>query len=216
MAKVRHNIATILSSFNGATFAGIDYVGVQKVNKTQPNDAYVKGNKDKIPAKIPNPHFEQITKTSSIHTMIGADYETMVKKHLAEQRIEEMKTVDELREAGQENAAKAIEDNMADPNDFVKGERKWGKHNANFSSIIEHNDNHYLAVIARSAKDTTYLYEGQQIEKDDIIGMPKSKPSSDSQGGANKKVTYRTIGLESITEIRIGGKTFIGEFYFEE
>jgi hypothetical protein len=214
MAKPKFNIAKILSDINGATFAGIDYLGEQKVNKTMPNDDQVVVN-GKTPKRIPNPHFEQISKSSSIHTMIGADYETMVKKHLAEQQAEEMKLVEELRESGQDNAAKAIEENMADPLDFKAGERKWGVRRQDYSSIVEHKDSFYLALICLSNKGTTYFNGGQEIDKSDVIGLPASKPSAESQGGVNKKVTYRTIGLESITAIRVSGNTYVGEFYFD-
>lgn len=214
MAKPKFNIAKILSDINGATFAGIDYLGEQKVNKTMPNDDMVEVN-GKTPKRIPNPQFGQISKSSSIHTMIGADYETMVKKHLAEQQVEELKLAEELREEGKINAAKAIEENAADPLDFKVGERKWGVHREDYTSIIEHKDSFYLALICLSNKGTTYYNGGQEIDKADVIGLPSSKPSAESQGGANKKVTYRTIGLDSITAIRVGGKSYVGEFYFD-
>ena len=209
MANPKFNIAKILSDINGATFAGIDYIGEQKVNKTMPNDNNVVVN-GKTPKRIPNPHFGQISKSSSINTMIGADYETVVK-----QQVEEMRIVEELPESGQENAAKTIEENMADPLDFKAGERKWGVRREDYSSIVEHKDSFYLAVICLSTNGTTYYNGGQEIDKTDVIGLPASKPSAESQGGANKKIIYRTIRLDSITAIRTNDNTYVGEFYFD-
>ncbi len=213
MAK--HNIAKILKGLRGgATFAGMDVLTQVKVNKTIPNEDGIEVN-GKVPARISNPHFERISKTNSGNTVvIGANYETMVKKHLAEQRIEEQKVADELMEAGQTNAAKAIEDNMADPNDFVVGERKWGTY-IEGTPLIEHKGEIYLNVIYLKAGESVYREGGKLIEEADVMGLNKPKPSADSQGGANKKVPFRTFKLDSIIELRVNKQKYTGSFYYD-
>lgn len=213
MAK--HNIAKILKGLRGgATFAGMDVLTQVKVNKTIPNEDGVEVN-GKVPARIPNPHFERITKTNVGNTVvIGANYETMVKKHLAQQRIEEQQLADKLMAEGQTNAAKAIEENMADPNDFVVGERKWGTY-IEGTPLIEHKGEIYLNVIYLKAGESVYREGGKVIEEDEVLGLNKSKPTADSQGGVNKKVTFRTFKLDSIIELRLNKEKYSGSFYYD-
>lgn len=215
MAKAtKHNIAVILAGLNGgATFAGLDKVTEVKTNKTIPNPDYVEGSSE--PKRIANPDFDRISKTEvGASVVIGADYQTMVKKRLAEQQVEELKHADELREAGKNNMADAIEENAASPLDFVVGERKWGTR-IDGTPLIEHKGEIYIDVIYLKSGESVFRNGGKVVEEDDIQGYTKSKPSAASQGGVDNKVIFRTVKLDSIVELRINKQQYTGVFYYD-
>ena len=215
MAKpTKHNIAVILASLHGgATFAGLDKVTELKVNKTIPNPDYVEGSSE--PKRIPNPHFDRISKTEQgASVVIGADYQTMVKKRLAEQQVEELKHADQLRESGKHNMADAIEENAADPLDFTVGERKWGTR-IDGTPLIEHKGEFYIDVIYLKNGESVYRDGGRVIDEDDIQGYTKPKASTASQGGVDKKVIFRTVKLDSLVELRINKQKYTGVFYYD-
>ena len=212
MAK--HNIAAILQTINkGATFAGIDLVTQVKVNKTIPNDAWVEGSTE--PKRVANPHFDRISKMNvGSSVIIGASYENMVRKHLAEQQIEEQNLAADLEAEGKVNAAKAILENQADPNDFVVGERKWGTRIPG-TPMIEHKGDYYIDMIYRKAGESSFRNGGKLIDESELLGYTKSAPKPEAQGGVDKKVVFRTTKLDSIVAIRIGGKEYVGSFYYD-
>lgn len=215
MAKpTKHNIAVILASLNGgATFAGMDKVTEVKTNKTIPNPDYVDGSSE--PKRIANPHFERITKTEvGASVVVGADYQTMVKKRLAEQQVEELKHADELREQGKVNMAEAIESNAASPLDFTVGERKWGTR-IDGTPLIEHKGEFYIDVIYLKSGESVFRNGGKLIDEADIEGYTPSKASAQSQGGVDNKVIFRTIKLDSIVELRINKQKYTGAFYYD-
>lgn len=216
MAKpTKHNIALILADLrSGATFAGMDKVTEVKTNKTIPNEDGITVD-GKVPKRIANPHFERISKTEvGASVIVGADYQTMVKKRLSEQQIEEYKHADELREAGKENMAKAIEENAADPLDFIVGERKWGTR-IDGTPLIEHKGDYYIDVIYLKSGESVFRDGGKLIDEDDIQGYNKPKQSTQSQGGVDNKVIFRTIKLDSLVELRINKKVYTGAFYYD-
>ncbi len=184
----KHNIAAILANVNGTTFAGIDHLSALKVNKTLPNPDYVKGNG--LPAKIPNPHFEHISKlTMGSSVTVGASYENMVKKKL----IKEGK----------------------DPLDFVAGSLPWGTRIGN-SPLIEHKGQIYIQLIFMKGGDTVYRHGATVIEESEIQGFTPPKKKEESQGGLEDEVIIRTLKLDSIVKLRINKKEYTGSFYYEE
>ena len=185
----KHNIAQIIADSNkGVNFVGIDTLTLVKVNKTMPNDDWSASNG--LPKKLPNPHFESISKlTMGSSVMFGASYENMVKKKL----VTEGK----------------------DPLDFVAGSLPWGTRIGD-SILIEHKGQVYVQMIFKSSGDTTFRNGASVIDKNDIIGMPKSKPSAESQGELTDKVTIRTVKLDSIVKLRMNKQEYVGEFYYEE
>jgi len=104
-----------------------------------------------------------------------------------------------------------------DPASFVLGERPWGKRIPN-TPFIEHQKDgvvkHYLEVIFLKSGDVHYTLDGAPILEQDIIGLQEKAVNEDSQGGLNNKVIIRTIGLDSITKIRIDGQEFVGPFKY--
>jgi hypothetical protein len=96
-----------------------------------------------------------------------------------------------------------------DPASFVLGERAWGTRVPNMP-IIEHfkdgATNYYVEVIFLKAGVVDYFIDGAPIAKADIIGMD-DKPEGE-QGGLENKVIIRSFKADSITEVRIDGKTF--------
>lgn len=184
----KHNIAQILASVSGTTFAGIDQLTALKVNKTIPNPDYVEGSGD--PKRVANPHFEHISKlTMGSSVAVGASYENMVKKKL----IKEGK----------------------DPLDFVAGSLPWGTRIGN-TPLIEHKGQVYIQMIFMKGGDTVYRHGATVIEESDIQGYTKPKPKAESQGELEDKVEIRTLKLDSIVKLRINKQEYVGSFYYEE
>ncbi len=100
-----------------------------------------------------------------------------------------------------------------DPWDFVLGERAWGTRVPNLP-IIEHFKNditqYYLEVIFLKPGKVQYFLDGVPIDVADIIGMPEDKDDG-GQGGLStaNKVIIRSFKADSITEIRVNGKSFV-------
>ena len=69
-------------------------------------------------------------------------------------------------------------------------------------------------VVAFETKngEMSYLLEGKNVDKDDIIGMPISK-SNGNQGGLSddKKVLVRSFKIESLSRVTINGTRYIIE-----
>lgn len=90
--------------------------------------------------------------------------------------------------------------------DFQLGPRQWGTRLENLP-VVEHNGKYYLEVIFLRAGRSHYLLNGQQIEKKDIIGLPK-EPEGGEQGGLEDKVVIRTYAFDSIQSITINKDTY--------
>lgn len=59
--------------------------------------------------------------------------------------------------------------------DFEIGERKWGKRIGN-GCMIEHKGKTYMECFIKDfLSDVTYLLDGQEISKEDIVGFPPSR-----------------------------------------
>ena len=89
--------------------------------------------------------------------------------------------------------------------DFKLGERAWGTRIPNMP-IVEHKGNYYLEVIFISSGVVSYYLDGNPINKSDIEGLEEKEEGK--QGGLQDKVIIRTFAAESITELRIDGKSF--------
>ena len=91
-----------------------------------------------------------------------------------------------------------------DSKSFELGPRKWGTRITN-TPFIEHDKDgttkHYLEVIFLNAGEVNYLLDGKPIDKVDVIGLPKPRPSG--QGGLENQVIIRSYALDSIRAIRI-------------
>ena len=96
-----------------------------------------------------------------------------------------------------------------DPASFVLGERAWGSRVPNMP-IIEHfkdgATNYYLEAIFLKPGAVSYFQDGAPIEKSDIVGLDDK--TEGEQGGLENRVIIRSFKADSITEVRVDGKTF--------
>jgi hypothetical protein len=91
------------------------------------------------------------------------------------------------------------------PEDFKLGERAWGVRLPNMP-IVEHKGEYYLEVIFMKPGVVSYELDGNPVDGSFIIGLKSS--NAGEQGGLEDKVIIRTFKAESISELRIDGKTF--------
>ena len=106
---------------------------------------------------------------------------------------------------GYDNMVKRrLENEGKDPSSFVLSERKWGTRIPD-TCIIEHNGQYYLEVIFLNCGQSTYYCDGVQIDKQDIIGLPKTNEGQ--QGGLDNKVIIRTFKFDSIKKVTINKQT---------
>ena len=91
-------------------------------------------------------------------------------------------------------------------NDFVLGERKWGIRIPN-TPFITHKNELYLEVIFLRCGEVSYVYEGEVIDKDEVIGLNENKTEA-HQGDLTNKVIIRTFKCSNITGIVIDGKCY--------
>lgn len=91
--------------------------------------------------------------------------------------------------------------------EFEVGPRTWGERRPNLP-IVEHNGQQYLEVIFEKPGNSHYLLDGQPIQAAEIIGLDEGPIQAGEQGGLDDKVMIRTFKFDSITGIRIGGKSY--------
>jgi len=100
-----------------------------------------------------------------------------------------------------------------DPESFTVGPRTWGTRLEGIP-FVEYKEKHYLEVIFLNKGTTHYEVDGVVTPKDQIEGIPESKPES-SQGGLENKVIIRTFEISSITSVTINKQKFNGPFEFK-
>jgi hypothetical protein len=134
---------------------------------------------------IPNPHYGRVKKVmTDANVMVFQNkktngYEAMIQRRLTAEG--------------------------KDPSSFELGPRKWGTRLPDLP-IVEHNGNYYLEVIFLKPGKSQYYLDDQPVNPEQIQGL---RPVSDSeQGGLDNKVTIRTFGFDSITQIKIDGTVF--------
>lgn len=97
-----------------------------------------------------------------------------------------------------------------DPASFVLGARSWGTRLEDMP-IVEHVKDgavkHYLEVIFLKSGTVEYLLDGVVVPASQIEGLKESAETG-GQGGLENKVVIRTFDVDSITEIRVDGKSF--------
>ncbi len=100
-----------------------------------------------------------------------------------------------------------------DPASFELQPRKWGERLPN-TPIVRHTKDqvikYYLEAIFMRAGESEYFLDGQHINKDQVIGLPVTKPSG--QGGLENQVIIRSYALDSIRAMRMVGHEFTGKF----
>ena len=94
-----------------------------------------------------------------------------------------------------------------DPSQFELKPRTWGQRIPT-TPFIHHvkdgKDEYYLEVIFRHPpKETVYKFDGELIDKKDIIGLDATKEESE-QGGLEDKVIIRSYNLNSIKRVKCG------------
>lgn len=199
-----HSIKTILDSFSGTTFGGIDITtSVTLSKKMETVIRNLPGNGLRVIANslfdsgvTENPMYGKIIKkTSGIAVTLFSNknqngYENMVKRRLAEEG--------------------------KDPESFQLSKAKWGTRLED-SPIIEHNGEYYLEVIVRHHGTPKYFYIHNEMEneisKDMIFGFPPSREKT-GQGGLENQVVVNRYKLSSITGIRVLGDSYTGDFVY--
>jgi len=86
--------------------------------------------------------------------------------------------------------------------DFKLGDRPWGTR-VKGTPFIEHKGADYMEVIFVSTDSVDYFRNGEPIEKDQIVGLPASRPAGDTDN-----VIIRTYKLESIDSLRAFGAEY--------
>ena len=96
--------------------------------------------------------------------------------------------------------------------DFVLGERAWGKRVEN-TPVVEHTKDgetkFYLEGIFQQVGEVQYLLDGVPVALEDIEGLDAVKTSETSQGGLENKVAIRTIDAKNIAVLRINGESYM-------
>jgi hypothetical protein len=88
-----------------------------------------------------------------------------------------------------------------DPNDYQPSERKWGTR-IKGTAFVENKGEYYVEVLFLRPGNVVYYYNGQVIDKSEIIGFNPRDPSEESQGGLSNKVYIRTFKLASLISVR--------------
>lgn len=98
-----------------------------------------------------------------------------------------------------------------DQEEFELKPRKWGER-VGSSPFIEHNGKYYIEVFFRSPGKVYYTLDGEEISKEDIVGLPVKKESDEpdeSQGSIEDKVIIRTYALDSITKMNVLNESLV-------
>ena len=173
-----------LSDFKGSQIIGLDSVVNVKLTG---------GRKNPMQGRI-----KKITEGNLVMLFkSGEGYKNMVNRRLEKQFDELGMTTVELFER------------IADKN-FEPGPRPWGTRIEN-SPIISHKGKLYLECIFLKAGESKYFLDGEEIKKENIIGLPEKKEGQ--QGGLIDKVVVRTFALESIIKIRKSKKELLGRAF---
>lgn len=94
-----------------------------------------------------------------------------------------------------------------DPGSFSVGPRQWGERRTG-TPLIDHNGQVYLEVIFLRPGTIRYFLDGNQIDKDAIIGLASSQEEGE-QGGLSNKVIIRTYNVANIKRITIDKQRYI-------
>jgi len=92
--------------------------------------------------------------------------------------------------------------------EYVPGPRQWGVRITD-SPFITHKDKLYLECIFLRAGKVKYFLNGNEIDKDEILGLEKEKKEG-KQGGLRDKVIIRTFLMESIIKVRKKQQEILG------
>lgn len=180
----------IFATLNGASFVGIDTEVDVKLSKNMP------GQRGKNAER--NPHHGRVTKkTIGASVMVFSNKNSNAYSNMVKRRLEEEGKF---------------------PEDFQLSPRKWGERLTGMP-IVKHIEkdgtvSYYLEVIFLNSGTSKYYLDGEEINKEHILGLPSS--SKPSQGGLERTVYIRTYKLDSITKIRADKQEFSGPFSFSE
>ena len=169
-----------LKEFKGAQIISIDSVTQVKLVGGQQNPMQGKVKKVTLGAQV------MIFDSSK-------GYKNMINRRLKKQNAEDLTTI-------------ALFEAIASSG-FEPGPRQWGQR-VDGTPFVEHKGKLYLeCIFIRPGKSTYYLGE-EEIDKDDIIGLP-DKTEGD-QGGLIDKVIIRTFAIDSLLQVRKSKETIKG------
>ncbi len=86
--------------------------------------------------------------------------------------------------------------------DFTLSPRAWGERVAG-TPFVTHKGKDYIEVIFVNTDSVEYFLDDSPIAKDAVVGLPDSRPASDTDG-----VIIRTYALDSLRELRAFGNEY--------
>lgn len=230
IATPQYNVKDVLNKLRGVSFIGLDIETLVKLKGGKKNPMQGRVTKRVTGSTV------LICQNKTTNT-----YQNMVRNRIAGEilseataKAEEGKTllldvlsqaeIDELAakieaalEAGEDERKEAAEER------FEVKARKWGERIPN-SPFIAHtkadtpHTSYYLDTIWLRAGEVEFFLDGNPIAEGDIEGYekPVAKEGDNIQGGlkAENQVIVRSIGLDSILNIRTGGQSYAGQFYY--
>ena len=169
-----------LKDFKGAQIISIDAVTEVKL---------VGGKQNPMQGKI-----KKVTEGAQVMVFKnGKGYKNMVNRRLKKQNAEDITTI-------------ALFEAIANSG-FEPGPRQWGQR-VDGTPFVEHKGKLYLECIFIKPGKSTYLLGENEIDKEDIIGLP-DKIEGD-QGGLINKVIIRTFAIDSLLQVRKSKETIKG------
>lgn len=133
--------------------------------------------------KTNNPYLDKLVKISKGNYFIGGTYEDMVNTRMKQEGMEQT---------------------------FESKECSVGNH---VTKCVQYNDNtnkHYLQYFSFSKPKSTFVFEGNEIEKQ-MFESYLTKKSSTSRQPQEKKHQVQSFKIESIKEISLNGNHYVIE-----
>ena len=209
-----NSIANLLNKINGAAIASIDTVVPVALKGGKKNEMQGRVTKRTVGSKV-----------MMFQNKNGSAYESMIHRRLAEQlrreaaeKVAKAKALlaDTLTEEQMDELVGTIDSFVEKAEHMTKAKelfkvsaRAWGERIPETPVIVHTGKDgvtkHYLEVIFLGAGESTYYLDGQEIDKDSIIGLDPAEIKPESQGGLEDKVIIRTYTLSNVEEIRCGG-----------
>ncbi len=133
--------------------------------------------------KTDNPYFDKVVKVSKGNYFIGGSYEDMVNTRMGKEGMEQ---------------------------NFESKECSVGNHITKCVQFNEKLNRHYLQYFTFSKPKSTFVFEGNEIEKQ-LLESYLSQKSSTSRQPQENKHQVQSFKLESIKEISLNGNHYVIE-----
>ena len=88
---------------------------------------------------------------------------------------------------------------------FQVQKRAWGEHVDNW---VVHKGNHYLPIKIENASDPTYVYDGEEVNVEELKPFLYESKKPKTQEDVTKEIIVRDVKIDSIKHIRAFGDEF--------